>query len=183
MAISFRQTLSKYLASIVGYKRGSLDAVGGLIRFFLRQSFLEAGEYFEAEIVHAESFKDFTQENVRWSRMKGTDAHPDGGIRVTADLGRTLASHKFVVKVWLKRIHEYSRKGVLDWEIVAIETEWTVCLVGSGGGRDTKFFTVWAKDSGEAVDRARDIWEPEYLDESQVYSDRAATRLVETVVF
>ena len=127
MAISFRQTLSKYLASIIGYKRGSLDAVSGLIRFFLRQSFLEAREGFEAEIVHADGFKDFTEENVRWSRMKGTETHPDGGIRVTADLGRTLRNHKFVVKVWLKRIHEYSRKGVLDWEIVDIETEKLWC--------------------------------------------------------
>lgn len=183
MALSFRQTLSKYLATIIGYKRGSLDAIGGLIRFFLRESFLEADEGFEAEIVHADSFKDFTQENVRWSRMKGTEAHPDGGIRVTADLGRTLTDHKFVVKVWLRRIHEYSRKGVLDWEIVAIETEWTVCLVGSGGGRDSKFFTVWAKDGEEAVDRARGIWEPEYLDEAQVFSDRAANSLVEKVEF
>jgi hypothetical protein len=177
MAVSFRQTLSKYLASIIGYKRGSLDAVCGLIRFFLRQSFLEAGEGFDKEIVHADSFKDFTEENVGWSRVKGTKSHPDGGIRVTADLGRTLTNHKFVVKVWLKRIHEYSRKGVLDWEIVAIETEWTVCLVGS----DTHYFTVWAKDCVEAVDRAKEIWEPEKFVKAQVYSDRAANSLVETV--
>ena len=183
MATSFRQTLSKYLATVKGYKRGSLDAIGSVIRYYLRESFLEAGEGFNAEIVHADGFKDFTAENVRWNRMKSTEAHPDGGIRVTADLGRTLTDHKFVVKVWLKRIHEYSRKGVLDWEIVAIETEWTVCLVGSGGGRDSKFFTVWAKDSDEAVDRAKDIWEPEYLDEAQVFSDRAANSRVETVVF
>ena len=183
MALSFRQTLSKYLATIIGYKRGSLDAIGSLIRYYLRESFREAGEGFKAEIVHSDGFKDFTQENVRWSRIKGSKDHPDGGIRVTADLGRTLTDHKFVVKVWLKRIHEYSRKGVLDWEIVAIETEWTVILVGSGGGNDSKFFTVWAKDSEEAVDRAKKIWEPENLDEAQVYSDRAANSLVETVVY
>ncbi len=179
MALSFRQTLSKYFATIIGYKRGSLDEICGIIRFFLRESLLEAWESFDAEVVHADGFKDFTQENVRWSRMNGTETHPDGGIRVTADLGRTLTSHKFVVKVWLKRIHEYSRKGVLDWEIVAIETEWTVGLVGS----DTKFFTVWAKDGVEAADRAKSIWEPENLGKAQVYSDRAASRLVETVEF